>query len=128
MWMLAAYHQNQRRDTKGGVREETEGSEWDYNPIGKTTFSTNQTPQSSRRLKHQSKNTHGGTYGFSRICSRGLPYLASMGGETLGLVEVRCPSTGECKGSEAEWVGEHPHRGGGGWVGWEVVELQLGRG
>ena len=30
------------------------------------------------------KSTHGGTHGFSSICSRGHPCWASMGGEALG--------------------------------------------
>jgi hypothetical protein len=38
-------------------------------------------PQSSQGLNHQPKSTHGGTHGSSRICSRGWPYWASMGGE-----------------------------------------------
>jgi hypothetical protein len=29
------------------------------------------------------------------IYTRGLPYLASMGGEELGSVEAYCPSEGE---------------------------------
>jgi hypothetical protein len=45
------------------------------NPIGRTTISTNQTPQSSQGLNYQPKNTHGGTHGYSYICSRGWPYL-----------------------------------------------------
>jgi hypothetical protein len=28
-----------------------------------------------------------------------------MGGEALGLVKIICPSTGECKSQEVEWVG-----------------------
>jgi hypothetical protein len=30
------------------------------NPIGRTTISTNQTPQSSQGLNYQPKSTHGG--------------------------------------------------------------------
>ena len=60
-----------------------------YNPTGRTTVSTNQTPQSSQELNHQPKSTHGGTYGSSCICSRGWPCLVSMGVEPLAAVEAR---------------------------------------
>ena len=35
------------------------------------------------------------------ICSRGWPSWPSIGGETLGLMKIICPSTGECQGQEA---------------------------
>jgi hypothetical protein len=44
------------------LSQRTEGAEGDCNPIGRTTISTNQSPQSSQGLKRQPKNTHGGTY------------------------------------------------------------------
>ena len=56
-------------------------------------------------LNHQSKKTHGGTCGFSCICSRGWPSWSSMGGEALGPVKALCPSIGECQDQEWEWVG-----------------------
>jgi hypothetical protein len=34
-----------------------------------------------------------------------------MGGEALGIVKIICPSTGECQGQEAEWVGWGAGRG-----------------
>jgi hypothetical protein len=40
-------------------------------------------PQSSQGLNNQPKNTHEGTHGSICICSRGWPYLVSMGGEVL---------------------------------------------
>jgi hypothetical protein len=43
---------------------------------------------SSQGLNYQPKSTHGGTHGSSYICSRGWPYLASMGREALGPVET----------------------------------------
>jgi hypothetical protein len=39
-----------------------------FNPIGRTTISTN---QNSQGLNHQPRSTHGGTHGSSPICSRG---------------------------------------------------------
>jgi hypothetical protein len=42
---------------KGGVRERTEGVEGVCNLIGRTTISTNQTPQSFQRLHHQPRST-----------------------------------------------------------------------
>jgi hypothetical protein len=53
---------------------------------------------------------------LSCICSRGWPNWPSMGGETLGLVKVLCPSIGECQGQEAE-VGGLGSRGRGKGVG-----------
>jgi hypothetical protein len=52
---------------KGGVRERTEGAKGVYNPVGKTTISTNQTPQSSQGLNHQPKSTHRVTHDFCCI-------------------------------------------------------------
>jgi hypothetical protein len=66
---------------------------------GRTTR-TNQCPQSSQGLNHQPKNTHGGTYGSSSICSRRQPCQLSMGGEAVGPVKVLCPSVGEWQGQE----------------------------
>jgi hypothetical protein len=86
--MLAANHWTEFGDPNGGVRERTEGTEGVCKPIGRTTISTNQNPQSSQGLNHQPKSTHGGTDSSSCICSRGLPYLESMGGKPLGPVEV----------------------------------------
>ena len=51
-------------------------------------------------LNHQPKSTYGGTHGYSFICSRGLPFLASVGGEALGTVKAGCPSVGEYQGEE----------------------------
>jgi hypothetical protein len=50
------------------------------NSIERTTVSTNQIPKSSQGLNHQPKNAQGETHGSRCICSRWLPYLASMGG------------------------------------------------
>jgi hypothetical protein len=74
-------------------------------PIGGTKIGTKQYPQSSQGLNHQPKSKHGGTHGSSHICSRGWPYLSSMGEEALGPVKAVCPSVGDCQGQEAG-VGE----------------------
>jgi hypothetical protein len=118
--MLAANHWAEQGVPNGGVREKTEGAEGVCNPVGGTTISTNQTPQSSQGLNHQPRSTHGGTDGFSCIGSRGWPCWASMRGEAFGPVKARCPSVGEFKGGEAGvsgWVGgrvgEHLHRSRG---------------
>ena len=52
-----------------------EGAERDSTPIGKTTVSTNLTPQSSQGLNHGPKSTHGPVH-----YSRGLPLLALVKG------------------------------------------------
>jgi hypothetical protein len=64
------------------------------------SLNSNQYPQSSLGLNHQSKKTHSGTHGSSCICSTGWPSLSSMGGVALGPVKVLCPSIGECQGQE----------------------------
>jgi hypothetical protein len=79
MLMLAANPQTTHHgEVKGVVRGRTEGTEGIYIPIGRTTISPTITP---RVLKP--KSTHAGTVGSTYIRSRGWPYLASMGGETL---------------------------------------------
>jgi hypothetical protein len=114
MPMLAANHWTELGDHNGGVWERMEGAEGVCNPI--RTITTNQTPQSFQGLNHQPKSTHRETHGSSYICSRGWPYLASMGIEALGPLKARCPSVGKHQGSNAgvgEWVGEHPYRSRG---------------
>jgi hypothetical protein len=83
----------------------TQGVEGDRSPIGGTSIWTNQYPQSSLELYHQSKKTHGGTCGSSYLCNRGRPSRSSMGGEALGPVKALWPSIGECQDQEWEWVG-----------------------
>jgi hypothetical protein len=76
--------------------------------IGRTMISANHKPQSSQRLNHQPKSTHGETQGSSCICSKGLTYLAPMGGEALSPVDAQCPSVVEFQGSEVgadRWEG-----------------------
>jgi hypothetical protein len=83
--MLAANHWTEQGDPNGGVRERTEEAKGVCDPIERT-ISTNQYPQNSQRLNHQPKSTNGGTHVSSRICSRGWPCWASVGGEALGPV------------------------------------------
>jgi len=117
MWMLAANHRAEHENCNGGVKGRTEGAEGVCNPIGRTTISTNQIPQSSQGLNHQLKNTHRGTHGSSCICSRGWHCLASKKGEALGPVNTtRCPSIGTRYDGGARvgmWIEEHPHGGRG---------------
>jgi hypothetical protein len=62
MLMLAVNHQTEHWNSSGRDRGRTEGAERVYNPIGRTTISTNHI---SQRLNHQPKNTHGGTHASS---------------------------------------------------------------
>ena len=58
----------------------------------------------------------------SCICSRGLPYVASMGGEAM-------PSIGACYSSEVGengLVGEHPNRSRGYGLGGCIRETRMG--
>jgi hypothetical protein len=91
--MLPAIYWTEHRVSNGGVKglKELKGV---CNPIGGTTISTNETLQISQGLNNQPKSTHGGTHGSNRICSRGWPCWASMGGEALGPVKATCPSVG----------------------------------
>ena len=109
--MLTVIHWMEHRVPNEGVRECTQGAEEAWSPIGGTSIWTNQYPQSSLELNHQSKKTHGRTRGSNCICSRGWPHRSSMGGEILGSVKVICPSIGECQDQEAR-VGELVSRGG----------------
>jgi hypothetical protein len=88
MQILTAIHWIELGDPSGGVRGRTEGAEEGWNPIGRTTISTNQTPHISQGLSHQSKSIHELVHGPSYICSRGLPCLASVGGDELGPVQA----------------------------------------
>ena len=91
-WMFTANHWTEHRVPNREAREKTEGAEGAWSPIGGTTIRIYQNPQSSQRLNHQPKSTHGGTHGSSHICSRGWPCLTSMGGEAL------VPEMSQCGG------------------------------
>jgi hypothetical protein len=95
-----------------GVRERTEGTEGVCYLIGRTTISTNQIPQGSQEPNPQPKSTHGGVHGSSCVYIEDCQ--ASMEG---GYVKAWCPSVGECKGGEQEWVGGCGHNliEAGGW-------------
>jgi hypothetical protein len=85
--MQAAKHWTKHRNTKARASGITDRAEGVCNPIGRT-ITTNQIPQSSQGLNHPPKNANRETHGSSCICSRGLPYLTSMGGEALGYVKA----------------------------------------
>ena len=51
--MPVANHQNDHREHNGGVKGKTEEAEVVSNTIGRTTISTNQTPQNSQGLNQQ---------------------------------------------------------------------------
>jgi hypothetical protein len=104
-WILTIIHWTEHKVPNEGARERTQVAEGVWSPIGGTSIWTNQCPQSSLELNHQSKKTHGGTCGSSCIYSRGWPSWSSMGGEALGPVKVLWPSIGECQDWEWEWVG-----------------------
>jgi hypothetical protein len=85
MQILTANPWTKPGNPNGRVKGRTEGAEGVCNPIGRTTISTNQTPQSSQGLNHQPKSIHGLVHDSSYICSRELPY---QGGEALGPLEA----------------------------------------
>jgi hypothetical protein len=80
-----------------GARESTKGAEGVCSPIGGTTIGTIQYPQSSQRLNHHPKKTHGGTHGSYCIRSREWPSWSSVGEEALGPMKVLCPSVEGCQ-------------------------------
>jgi hypothetical protein len=81
-WMHAAIYWTKHRVPNEGARESSQDAEGVCSPLGGTTIWTHQYPQSSLWLNHQPKKIHGGTHGFSCICSREWPSRSSMGGET----------------------------------------------
>jgi len=85
--MLTANHRTEPRVPSGRTRGRTEGVENICNAIERT-ISTKHNAQSSQRLNHQPKSIHGDIHDSKYICSRGLPYRTSMGGETLCPVEA----------------------------------------
>jgi hypothetical protein len=88
MWMYRAKHWTEHGDPNEKVRARTVGGEGICNLIGRTTISTDQTPTKLSGTKPPTKKYTGGTHGSSWICSRGLPYLASLGKGPLGSVEA----------------------------------------
>jgi hypothetical protein len=55
--MLATKHWNEHRNPNGRVRKRSERTELLCNPIGRTTISTNQIPQSFQGLNHDPEYT-----------------------------------------------------------------------
>jgi hypothetical protein len=84
----------------GSSFKRTKGAERICNTIGRTAESTNWTLQSFQRLSHQPKSIRCLVYGLWYICSRGLPSLATVGGDALGPVEAWCPQ----KRGNVRWV------------------------
>jgi hypothetical protein len=96
MQIHTANHWTEPGDFNGRVKRRTEGAEGDCNSIGRTTLSTNWTPQSSQELNYQPSGIHGWLHGSHYICSRELPYLASVVEEALDPVEACCPNEEGC--------------------------------
>jgi hypothetical protein len=80
-WMLTVIYWMEHRAPNEGASKSTQGAKGVCNPIGGTAIWPNQYPQES-----------------SFLCSRWWPSWTSMGGETLGIVKIICPSTEECQG------------------------------
>jgi hypothetical protein len=80
MQILTVNHWTELGDLNGRARQRTEGTGEDCNPI-RPTISMNWITQSFQGLNHQLKSIQGGSQDFRYICSRGWPYLTSMGGE-----------------------------------------------
>jgi len=92
----------------------TGGAEGDCNPIGRT--SAGRTTQCSQGLDHQPWSAQEGIDGSRYICNTGWPCLTSVREDTLGSVEVSCPSIGRCwwvGEGERGRIGQHPHSGEG---------------
>jgi hypothetical protein len=68
------------RNPNERARGRTERAEEDCNPI-RRTVSTNWNTQRSQGLNHQPKIIHGGSQDSRYMCSRGWPYLTSIGRE-----------------------------------------------
>jgi hypothetical protein len=56
MQMYEYKHWTERGHPNGEVKARTVGTEGVYKPVGRTTISTNQIPQSSQGLNHQPKS------------------------------------------------------------------------
>ena len=84
--MLGVNYQTELRDPGGRAGGRTGGAEG-CNPIERTMYAS-QTTKYSQGLDHQTRSVQGGIHGARYIGNRGWPCLISMGGETLGPVEV----------------------------------------
>jgi hypothetical protein len=89
--MLTVIHWTEHKVPNEEARESIQGAEGVWSSIGGISILTNQYPQSSLELNHQSKKTHGGMCNSRCMCHRGWPISSSMGGEALGPVKVFAP-------------------------------------
>jgi hypothetical protein len=87
--MLAANHQTEYGDPNGRLTRKTKVAKVVCNLIGRTTISTNRTPQSFKEQTPTKEYTWRHIW-FQLHSSRELPYLSSERGEALGSVEAWC--------------------------------------
>ena len=78
--MLTGNNQTEHGDPDGGVRGRTEGAEGVCNQ---------QEPPELPGIKPLTKEYYGGTHDSGCICSRELPYLASVWVKALGLWRLK---------------------------------------
>jgi hypothetical protein len=78
-----------------------------FEPLGRTTISTNQIPQNSQGLSHQRRSTHGSS---CIVAEDGL-VMHQWKERSLVLYRLdRCPNVGEIEGKKVGMGGYTPHR------------------
>jgi hypothetical protein len=75
-------------DSCGRVRGSIKGAKGDSNSIERPIVLIRWTTGSYQRLSHQPKSTHGLVHGLQHVCSRELPYQASVWKDVFNPVET----------------------------------------
>jgi len=131
MYKLTVNHWTKLRDSHGRIRGRTEGAEGDGNTVGRTIVSITRSSLEFTGTKPPPNSIHRLVHGSCYICGRGLPYLASVGGDVLGCGGLIPPEKGDGREEKRQGVrrdGSTLLEAKGRWLGWELMEGRPGRG
>ena len=131
MQISAANHQTEQGGYMKKLREVLKKLKGFATVQEEQQYQTTRPYKAPKGKNHQPKCTHGSTNGSSFIYTRGLPYVASTGGESLGTVKVQYPRIGESQGHEVGVdglvVGASSKKTGGG-VGYRAYRQGMEKG
>jgi hypothetical protein len=107
--ILTAIHPTEPKDLNGRVRGRTEGAEEVCSPIGRTTISTNQTPQNFQGLNQQLRSIHmeGHMAPAADVAENSLAWQ-QWEGWPLVLWRLDAPASRNDRGVRQKWMGGPP--------------------
>jgi hypothetical protein len=95
--ILTPNHWTEVRDPHDWIRERTEEAEKENDPKGRPTVSTTSDPREFPVTETPTRSIPGLVQGPGRVCSRGLPGLASVGEDVITPLEPWGPREGNTR-------------------------------